>query len=117
LIFSEGRPLMHIQTCLIAVASLIAALGGANAADLPGDPIVGRDISEDWCGECHDVAPDGVDVFEGVPAFQSLADDPAFTERALRVFFQSPHDAMPDVMPTPAQTDDIIAYILSLKKR
>ena len=47
----------------------------------------------------------------------ALADDPAFTEMALRAFLQTPHADMPDVMPTREQTDHIIAYILSLKSR
>lgn len=53
-----------------------------------------------------------MDVYEGVPAFQTLADDPA-----LRAFLQTPHGDMPDVMPTQEQTDHIIGYILSLKTR
>ena len=34
---------------------------------------------------------------------------------ALRAFLQTPHATMPNLRPTPGQTDDLIAYILSLK--
>ena len=41
----------------------------------------------------------------------------SLTETALRVFLQTPHTAMPDLRPTPEQTDNLIAYILGLKGR
>lgn len=108
---------MGIRTSLIGVAFLILMppAGTANAADLPGDPLEGRELVESWCAECHDVAPAGIDIAPEVPAFQTLADDPASTEMALRAFLRTPHDQMPDLMPTQEQTDHIIAYILSLK--
>jgi mono/diheme cytochrome c family protein len=111
--------MMGIRTRLIGVALLMLTLpvGTAFAADLPGDPLEGRELVENWCAECHDVAPAGIAVEAGVPAFQTLADDPAFTEMALRAFLRTPHDQMPDVMPTQEQTDHIIAYILSLKSQ
>jgi mono/diheme cytochrome c family protein len=46
-----------------------------------------------------------------------VADDPAATEAALRAFLRTPHAAMPDLRLTSDQTDDVIAYILSLKGR
>ncbi len=90
-------------------------LQAATASDLPGDPFLGREIAETWCAECHNILPGGIDMLEGPPAFQAIADDPAVTEVALRAFLRTPHVDMPDVMPTPEQTDDLIAYILSLK--
>jgi mono/diheme cytochrome c family protein len=108
---------MVFRTWSLGAAVLVLNLGTAAAGDLPGDPSAGREIAESWCGECHDVEPGGMDVYAGVPAFQTLADTPAFTETALRAFLRSPHGDMPDVMPTRQQTDDIIAYILSLKGR
>lgn len=104
-----------IRTCSSGILCLLLALEAAFAADLPGDPFLGREIAEGWCGECHDVLPDGVDFLDAPPAFQELADDPAFTELALRAFLRTPHGDMPDVMPTPEETDHLIAYILSLK--
>ena len=108
---------MIFRTWFLGIACLILLLECARAGDLPGGPFVGREIAGNWCGECHDITPNGMDVYEGVPAFQTLADDPAFTEMALRAFLQTPHGDMPDVMPTREQTNHIIAYILSLKTR
>ena len=52
-----------------------------------------------------------------VPTFQAVADDPAATGAALRAFLRTPHAAMPDLRLTSDQTDDVVAYILSLKGR
>lgn len=100
---------MVFQTWSFGIVCLLLTLENALADDLPGDPYIGRGIADSWCGECHDVEPNGMDVYEGVPAFQTLADDPAFTEMALRAILQTPHADMPDVMPTRDQTDHIIA--------
>ncbi len=100
-----------------AVALLLAAAGTAGAADLPGDPSLGRALADPWCGACHDVEAGGVDVYGGVPSLQTVADDAAVTELSLRVFLQTPHAEMPNVMPTREETDHLIAYILSLKGR
>ena len=100
------------------LAFLLLAAGPAVAQDLPGDPVRGRAFADRWCIACHEVAPEvrepsGVEA----PTFQQAADDPAVTEAALRAFFQTPHQNMPDVQPTPQEKDDLIAYILSLKRR
>jgi hypothetical protein len=36
---------------------------------------------------------------------------------SLTVFLRTPHDRMPDLSLTREETDDLIAYILSLKRR
>jgi mono/diheme cytochrome c family protein len=100
------------------LALLLLSAGPAMAQDLPGDPVRGRAIADRWCIACHEVAP-GVrePSLVEAPTFQQAADDPAVTETALRAFFQTPHHNMPDVRPTPQEKDDLIAYILSLKRR
>ena len=98
---------------------ILALMGSARpvvAQDLPGDAARGRDIALEWCTECHEVVPDvRQPSVTDAPPFQAVADDPAVTETALRAFLQTPHTGMPDIRPTPQQTDDLIAYILSLK--
>ena len=106
---------MNVLRRSVALALLLAA-GQAAAQGLPGDAARGRTIAEHWCGECHEVAPDVRDQWEGEPPpFQVIADHPATTELALRAFLQTPHANMPDLQPTPEDTDDLIAYLLTLK--
>jgi hypothetical protein len=39
------------------------------------------------------------------------------TALALKVWFQSPHPTMPNFKITSQENDDVVAYILSLRKR
>lgn len=101
----------------LCLAGLFGVLAGPLAAqDLPGDPVAGKELAVQWCGECHDVIPDDCHHFESAPSFEAIAQTPAYTELALRAFLQTPHDRMPDIILDGAQTDDIIAYILSLRE-
>jgi hypothetical protein len=50
------------------------------------------------------------------PSFQSIADLPSTTGLSLKVFLRSPHRNMPNLLVSEAESDDVIAYILSLKK-
>ncbi len=41
---------------------------------------------------------------------------PSTTSMSLRVFLQSPHGNMPDYRLTREQMDDVVAYLLSLRR-
>ena len=49
------------------------------------------------------------------PSLLEVAGHPATTEMSLRAFLQTPHPTMPNLMLTSDETDDIIAYLLTLK--
>lgn len=53
---------------------------------------------------------------DGPPSFQSVADMTSTTALSLNVFLRSNHKNMPNIMLSEAEADDIIAYILSLKR-
>ena len=95
-------------------------LATASAAFAAGDSVEatsGRLLAEKWCAECH-VPGSAARGRPGVaPSFRAVANDPATTERSVRVFLRSPHPTMPNVSLTREQSDDIVAYILSLKER
>jgi mono/diheme cytochrome c family protein len=98
--------------------SLALVLTGVSAAaqDLPGDPERGRALAVQRCAKCHQVLPGSREPSAaGAPAFQSVADDPAVTEAALRAFLQASHKDEPSVPLTPEETGDLVAYLLSLK--
>ena len=52
----------------------------------------------------------------GAPAFQDVADNPAIAAIGPRVFLRTPHETMPDLILAAAETGNVIAYILSLKR-
>jgi hypothetical protein len=50
-----------------------------------------------------------------VPTFTAIASMPSTTPIALRVYLQTPHARMPDLHLSRDETDNLIAYILSLR--
>lgn len=103
---------------LIPAGALAALLAGPAvlAQSESGDPIAGEKLAREVCVACHEVEKGrhGISL-EGAPAFQDVADDPSVTSLALRVFLRSPHEAMPDLILSGVETEDVIAYILSMK--
>lgn len=100
-----------------SVAAFMLVPGGALAAeDLPGNPAAGKEFALGVCAECHVVAEDqGTWPLSDAPPFRDVANEPGMTELALRAFLQTPHRTMPNILLTPEETDNVIAYILSLK--
>ena len=74
-------------------------------------------LAESECAACHEVGK-GVPgaALPDPPGFQRIADDPAMTALALRVFLRTPHGDMPNLILSDAETDDLIAYILGLRR-
>jgi mono/diheme cytochrome c family protein len=99
---------------LIAL-SLVTGAPVASAQDL-GDAKSGLAYADGVCAECHAVKKgQRVSPHERAPAFDVVANSRGMTEMALRVWFQSPHPSMPNLRLTEKLSDDLIAYILSLK--
>jgi mono/diheme cytochrome c family protein len=85
-------------------------------AQTPGDPQKGRVVAQRFCAECHAVGSDVASPNSEAPSFTAVASTPGMSAMALNVFFQTPHKAMPNLILKTDQKDDIIAYIMSLKK-
>ena len=82
-----------------------------------GDTAAGKRLATEWCSACHLVGPE---VRRGAtdlaPPFVELANDASTTEFRLRAFLMTPHKRMPDFNLSREQSDDLIAYILSLRR-
>ncbi len=104
-----------MRIIFMSFIALTAILGGPHplAAQTAGNAEAGRNLARAWCAECHRVEAKSYGVFEA--DLIEVANQPSTTALSLRVFLQSSHKAMPNFALTPAQTDDIIAYILSLR--
>ena len=77
-----------------------------------------RRLAETWCANCHRVSPTGPGpATDAAPAFAAVAAMPSTTPLALRVFLQTPHRNMPNFQLSREHTDDLIAYIMSLRAR
>lgn len=111
-------PGMKVGSATALAFALLALAFGTEAAasELPGDPALGQRLALEVCQECHHVsAGEREGELPDPPAFQNLADDPAMTPLALRVFLTTPHANMPNLILTDSEVDDVIAYIHSLK--
>lgn len=99
----------------LAFASLIALPATAAAQDL-GTPGLGKEYAERACVECHDVEAGGeISSNPDAPGFQSVADTPGMSPRALVVWLQTSHPTMPNLIIKPDDMDNVIAYIMSLR--
>jgi mono/diheme cytochrome c family protein len=116
---------MHsIKLLFVVAAAILAAQFPALSEPITGDPVSGREIASKQCSSCHHVLPrlfsDRKDPpsadTDGAPSFQSIADLPSTTGLSLNVFLHSNHKNMPNLVLSHADSDDLIAYILSLKK-
>jgi mono/diheme cytochrome c family protein len=97
---------------------LLAALPFPVGAEEIGDVGAGRRLSENWCSSCHFVgrnAPSGVS--NGAPTFVGIARMASTTSVSLHAFLQIPHARMPDLHLSRDEMDDLIAYILSLRRK
>jgi mono/diheme cytochrome c family protein len=99
------RLLASIAAC--AFFTIAAPLVASAQQSLSGgDPASGRAFALQTCTPCHVVAQDQISP----PRF-------AMTANALHAFLATPHPTMPNLILTPQETDDVVAYILSLHRR
>jgi mono/diheme cytochrome c family protein len=114
-----------IGFCFIFAAAVLAAPLSAFAQSPAGDSKSGRETATAQCSSCHQVLPrlfperndPSTTDKHDPPSFQSIADLPSTTGLSLNVFLHSNHKNMPNLILSPADSDDLIAYILSLKKQ
>jgi len=96
---------------------LIASLALSTAVFAQsGERAAGRRIATELCGDCHEVRPPFPAFYRYPPTFEEIAKRPSTTRLALKVFLQSNHTIMPNFIVSKSDADDIIAYILSLKR-
>lgn len=103
---------------LIAVEALsLIRLPTARGAALGSDSATsGHQLAEAWCKACHAIEANTAGTSNRAPDFARVADQPSTTALALKVFLRTSHPSMPNLVLTPEQTDDIVNYILSLKR-
>ena len=77
-----------------------------------GDPAAGERLAAASCAQCH--GADG--AHPAAPALAAIAAMPSTTEASLSAFLQTPHAKMPNLIFSGAELNDLIAYILSLRR-
>lgn len=101
----------------LAVGVLLLTAGSGWARD-PGDPEKGRVLAQQSCASCHaiDDSRAGSPHLRATP-FPQVARTPGMTPMALRAALQTSHKTMPNLVFQKRGREDVIAYILSLKRR
>ena len=96
-----------LAACLATTTTLAQQTDQSNA---------GHVLANQICTQCHSVEKQpGPSPAVAAPRFEDVANSPGMTAAALKAFFQTSHRTMPNVILTPDQMDELIAYILSLK--
>ena len=105
----------------VAAMVFAATAFSAHAQNLaePGDVGVGRELAITTCSKCHLVVPRRRTPrpVRGPPDFADIAATPGMTRAALFVFLHTPHPTMPNLVLSDRNSNDVIAYILSLKRQ
>jgi len=91
-------------SALFLVATLLSALG-----QQLGDPVAGERLAAHNCATCHG-------AHGAAPAFTAIAAMPSTTQTSLAVFLRTSHASMPNLILSAADRNNLIAYILSLRR-
>jgi len=102
---------------LIAFAALLLVRRSASGATPDSDSVdAGRKLADAWCTVCHNIEKNTAGTSNPAPDFAAIANQPATTALSVKVFLQTSHPTMPNLVLTPAQIDDLASYIISLKR-
>jgi mono/diheme cytochrome c family protein len=111
------------QTRVVAMRRVIfslafAAFSGTSAfaAEDVGDPQAGFEYAQSVCSGCHGISAEDSPLPKAT-RFREVADRPGMTGTALRVWMETYHPTMPNIVVDQNDMLNVIAYILSLKGR
>jgi mono/diheme cytochrome c family protein len=127
---------MSSRTVLIAVSILAAAIAYAGnqlrgetivvspevavstsaMAQQAGDPGAGAAYAKQYCSKCHAIGDTQISPEPKAPRFKDIANTPGMIPAVLDVWLRRPHLYMPNIVVEADQIDNVIAYIMSLKK-
>ena len=108
---------LHISIAVLCALAVLLFLRvrHASGATLPSDSAsAGHRLAEAWCKDCHAIEAAG--ARGRGPDFVAIANRTSTTALSLKVFFQTSHRQMPNLIIAPDQADDLANYILSLKR-
>ena len=105
---------------LIAIVFALVALVFVRLHNASGTPLpstsAGFRLAEAWCKDCHSIEAATAGSTRRAPDFTAIADRRSTTALSLKVFFQTSHRSMPNLIIAPDQADNLANYILSLRR-
>jgi len=105
----------EIMTAVVVSSGWMAFAANAQSSDIS----LGRKLAEVTCSECHqiDAESHNPEARSGAPSFVAIGGMSSMTELAIKVFLQSSHPTMPNIILTRQEIDSIAAYIKSLARK
>ncbi len=102
----------------LLVGAAIAVLGTSSlaAAEHPGDPQAGFEYAKRVCADCHGISAEPSPMPRAT-RFREVSDRAGVTGTALRVWMETSHPTMPNIIVPKQDMLNVIAYILDLKGR
>jgi mono/diheme cytochrome c family protein len=100
---------------LLSMVVLMAA-SSAVAGEQIGDPQAGFNYAKRVCSVCHGISAEPSPDPKAT-RFREVADRPGMTGTALRVWMETSHPTMPNIIVDKQDMLNVIAYILELKGR
>jgi mono/diheme cytochrome c family protein len=95
---------------LAVAVALFGSLSGASAQNADN----GRHLSERWCVECHAIGP--APGKSRAQSFAAIAAKEKITAEMIASFLRLPHATMPNLPLRGNDSQDIAAFIMSMKK-
>jgi len=104
----------RLRSPVILAAGLATAALSVHAQE--GGVAAGHAFAREACNACHvvDAEQRARRLIAIGPAFRDIANTRGITPTALQVFLTTSHPKMPNLILTPEEMADVIAYILSL---
>jgi mono/diheme cytochrome c family protein len=105
-----------MRLLIFSLALAVLGAAGVLAAEDVGDPQAGFEYAKNVCSGCHGISAEESPVPKAT-RFREVADRPGMTGTALRVWMETYHPTMPNIVVDKQDMLNVIAYILSLKGR
>ena len=106
----------HIAFLSLFIAGVLAVPAAAFAQPANRHSL-GRQVAIELCSSCHRVTEGQPRTGRNVASFFAIANLPSTTALSLTVFLRSNHKGMPNLIVSEPDSDQLIDYILSLKRR
>ena len=102
---------------ILVVIAIVLAVGlpsPALAVEI-GNVDTGKEFSAKNCAECHAIErKNSVSPNPDAPSFSAVSAMPSTTRMSLEVWMKSTHPSMPNLILSAEDTNNVVAYILSL---
>ena len=105
-----------MRLLLLSLALAVSCAASALAAEDVGDPQAGFEYAKSVCSVCHGISAENSPNPKAT-RFREVADRPGITGTALRVWMETSHPTMPNIIIEKQDMLNVIAYMLSLKGR